>query len=82
MSTSGSLLPVVLRGARPGELPVVRWPRPVVPSAQLVDHGAVTTTRSTRLLQPWQSASRPRRSQASRAIVSCRRVLAGRPARS
>ena len=29
MSTSGSLLPVVLRGARPGELPVVRWPRPV-----------------------------------------------------
>ena len=40
MSTSGSLLPVVLRGARPGELPVVRWLPPVVPSAQLVDHGA------------------------------------------
>ena len=57
MSTSGSLLPVVLRGARPGELPVARWPRPVVPSAQLVDHRAVTTTRSTRLLQPWHCAS-------------------------
>ena len=57
MSTSGSLLPVVLRGARPGELPVVRWPRPVVPSAQLVDHRAVTTTRSTRLLQPWRTSS-------------------------
>ena len=54
MSTSGSLLPVVLRGARPGELPVVRWPRPVVLSAQLVDHRSVTTTRSTRLLEPWQ----------------------------
>jgi hypothetical protein len=51
MSTSGSLLPVVLRGARPGELPVVRRPRPVVPSAQLVDDRAVTTTR---LLQPWR----------------------------
>ena len=57
MSTSGSLLPVFLRGAGPGELPVVRWPRPVVPSAQLVDHRAVTTTRSTRLLEPWRTSS-------------------------
>ena len=57
MSTSGSLLPVVLRGARPGELPVVRWPRPIVPSSQLVDHRALTTTRSTRLLQPWRTRS-------------------------
>ena len=69
MSTSGSLLPVVLRGARPGELPVVRWPRPVVPSAQLVDHRAVTTTRSTRLLQPWQGDHRASGGRGARAIA-------------
>ena len=70
MSTSGSLLPVVLRGARPGELPAVRWPRPVVPSAQLVDHRAVTTTRSTRLLQPWQRHSEPGPAARAEAVVA------------
>ena len=69
MSTSGSLLPVVLRGARPGELPVVRWPQPVVPSAQLVDHRAVTTTRSTRLLQPWQRHSEVGAAASAEAVV-------------
>jgi hypothetical protein len=38
----------------------------------------VTATRSARLSQPWRSASRPRPSQGSRAIISCRPVLAGR----
>ena len=43
---------------------------------------AVTVTRPTPPSQPWRSASRLRPSRASRAIVGCRPVLAGRQARS
>jgi hypothetical protein len=40
--------------ARPGELPVVCRRPPVMPSAQIVDHRAGATTRSTGLVQPWR----------------------------
>ena len=55
-------------------------------SAEQSQEGSATTSgRSSRpppLLQPWRSASRLRPSPASRAIVSCRPVLASRQARS
>jgi hypothetical protein len=50
---------------------------PVVGSTQFGNRRHSRPTQSTRLSEPWQSTSRPRPSQASRAIVSCRPVLAG-----
>ncbi len=43
--------------ARSGELPVVCSRLPVMPSTQLVDHGAAATAQPTRLLQPWRTRS-------------------------
>ena len=67
---------------RPGELPVVRWPRPVVPSAQLVITVRSRPRGSTRLLQPWQRHSEgpsSRESRSGRGALSprtpgCRRL--------